>query len=195
MLGYFVSLGFGFMMIEIPLLQRLVLFLGHPVYSLAVGLFSLLLFCGLGSLASERVIREPSSAAPWLGAAIVGTGLLYAAGLPVMVERYLDVDAGLRITMTVLVLAPIGLLLGMAYPVGIRILRTHDEGLVPWAWGLNGATSVVASVAAVFVGTHAGFTWALLLGCVTYAIGFLLLGMATATRRVAVPEPGRATGS
>ena len=69
LLTYFICLGFGFMMIEIPLLQRLVLFLGHPAYSLAVGLFSLLLFCGLGSLASERVIQQPSVAAPWLGAA------------------------------------------------------------------------------------------------------------------------------
>lgn len=195
LMTYFVSLGFGFMMIEIPLLQRLVLFLGHPVYSLAVGLFSILLFCGLGSLASERVVRQPMQAVPWLGAAIVGTSLLYAAGLPVMVERFLDQSAAVRVTMTVLVLAPIGLVLGMAYPVGIRVLCEFDDSLVPWAWGLNGATSVVASVSAVFVGAQAGFTWALLLGSVTYAIGFLALTMAVAARRVVAPEQVRVAGS
>jgi hypothetical protein len=194
LLTYFVSLGFGFMMIEIPLLQRLVLFLGHPVSSLAVGLFSLLLFCGLGSLASERIVREPSAAAPWLGAAIVVVSLAYAAGLPILVARFLALDAALRILITVLVLAPIALLLGMAYPVGIRILREHDERLVPWAWGLNGATSVVASVAAVFVGAQAGFTWALLLGSATYAFGFLLLGLTVSVRRVAAPERVRVAG-
>jgi len=191
LLAYFVCLGFGFMMIEIPVLQRLVLFLGHPVSSLAVGLFSLLLFCGLGSLASERIVREPSAAAPWLGAAIVGVSLLYTAALPVAVARFLALDAALRVVITVLMLAPIALLLGMAYPVGIRILREHDESLVPWAWGLNGATSVVASVAAVFVGAQAGFTWALLLGSATYAIGFLLVGLTMSTRRSAAPARAR----
>jgi len=194
LLGYFVCLGFGFMMIEIPLLQRLVLFLGHPVSSLAVGLFSLLLFCGLGSLASERIVREPSAAAPWLGAAIVGVSLIYAAGLPVVVARFLALAAALRITITILLLAPIALLLGMAYPVGIRILREHDESLIPWAWGLNGATSVVASVSAVFVGAQAGFTWALLLGSATYALGFLVLTLAVSARQIAAPEQMRFAG-
>jgi spermidine synthase len=194
LLAYFVSLGFGFMMVEIPVLQRLVLFLGQPVYSLAVGLFSLLLFCGLGSLASERLVRHPAPAAPWLGAAIVGASLLYAAGLPVLVERLLGDAATVRVIVAVAVLAPIGLLLGMAYPVGIRILREHDESLVPWAWGLNGATSVVASVAAVFVGAQAGFTWALLLGSATYALGFLILTMTVSAGRIAAPERMSAAG-
>jgi hypothetical protein len=164
------------------------------VSSLAAGLFSLLLFCGLGSLASERIVRQPSAAAPWLGAAIVGVTLAYGAGLPIVVARFLALDPALRILITVLLLAPIALLLGMAYPVGIRILREHDESLVPWAWGLNGATSVVASVTAVFVGAQAGFTWALLLGSATYAFGFLLLGLTVSARRVAAPEGVRVAG-
>lgn len=188
LLAYFVGLGFGFMMIEIPVLQRLVLFLGHPAWSLAVGLFSVLLFCGLGSLASERVVRHPAAAAPWLGATIVGVSVAYAAGLPVLVDRLLHLDPVWRAALTVVVLAPIALVLGMAYPVGIRILREHDERLVPWAWGLNGATSVVASVTAVFVGAQAGFTWALLIGSATYALGFTLLGLAVSARRIAAPE-------
>jgi spermidine synthase len=194
LLAYFVGLGFGFMMIEIPILQRLVLFLGHPVYSLAVGLFSLLLFCGVGSLVSERLIRQPASAAPWLGAAIVGVSLLYAAGLPVLVSQALDLAPIARVVITVIILAPIALLLGMAYPVGIRILREYDERLVPWAWGLNGATSVVASVSAVFVGAQAGFTWALLIGSATYALGFLILTLTVSARRIAAPERMSAAG-
>jgi hypothetical protein len=82
----------------------------------------------------------------------------------------------------------------MAYPVGIRILREHDESLIPWAWGLNGATSVVASVSAVFVGAQAGFSWALLLGSATYALGFLVLTLAVSARRIAAPEQMRFAG-
>ena len=115
-------------------------------------------------------------------------------GLPLLVARFLALEAMLRIVITVLVLAPIAVLLGMAYPVGIRILREHDERLIPWAWGLNGATSVVASVAAVFVGAQAGFTWALLLGSATYALGFLVLALAVSARRIAAPEQMRFAG-
>lgn len=194
LLAYFVGLGFGFMMIEIPILQRLVLFLGHPVYSLAVGLFSLLLFCGLGSLLSERIIRQPAAAAPWLGAAIVATALLYAGGLPLLVSHGLELAPITRVLTTIVLLAPIALLLGMAYPLGIRILREHDERLVPWAWGLNGATSVVASVSSVFVGAQAGFTWALLMGTATYALGFLILTMTVSARRLAAPGHASAAG-
>ena len=139
-------------------------------------------------------MQEPSAAAPWLGAAIVGVSLVYAAGLPLWSHGFSPWRPCVRVVITVLVLAPIALLLGMAYPVGIRILREHDESLIPWAWGLNGATSVVASVSAVFVGAQAGFTWALLLGSATYALGFLVLTLAVSTRRIAAPERMRFAG-
>ena len=135
-----------------------------------------------------------ASAAPWLGAAIVGTALVYAAGLPALVSHGLGLAPVTRVLITIVILAPIALVLGMAYPLGIRILREHDERLVPWAWGLNGATSVVASVSSVFVGAQAGFTWALLMGTATYAIGFFILTLTVSARRIAAPERMSAAG-
>jgi hypothetical protein len=87
-----------------------------------------------------------------------------------------------RIALTVMLLAPIGLLLGMAYPLGITVLRGYGEELVPWAWGLNGVMSVVASVVATFIGSRIGFSAALLSGVAAYALGFVAIAFATSRR-------------
>jgi hypothetical protein len=187
---YFACLGYGFMMIEIPLLQRLILFLGHPVYALAVVLFALLLFSGAGSLLTGRFEDPARSRLMQVLAAILVTALLYAWALPPIVSRFLAAAIFVKIPMTVILLAPLGLLLGMAYPLGIRVLREESEGLVPWAWAMNGAASVVASVLATFIATRVGFTAALLTGILSYALG---LGCIALTARGVpgrpVPDP------
>ncbi len=186
LLLYFACLGYGFMMIEIPLLQRFVLFLGYPVYALAVVLFALLLFSGIGSLLSSRLAIQPREALVrvLLGVMILSTAYIYL--LPSVITAMLAVPISLKILTTVVLLAPIGLLLGMAYPLGITILREFSEGLVPWAWGLNGAMSVVASVLATYVGSRVGFSVALLTGVGAYGIALLSIGIATGLRPVGV---------
>jgi len=172
---YFACLGYGFMMIEIPLLQRFVLFLGYPVYALAVVLFALLLFSGMGSLLSARLAPTAERGLTAVLIAIMAIAAAYAVMLPPLIGAALPLPIALRIVMTVLLLAPIGLVLGMAYPLGIIILRGINEALVPWAWGLNGALSVVASVLAIFIGSRIGFSSALLTGVLAYGIGLLCL--------------------
>jgi len=168
---YFALLGYGFMMIEIPLLQQFILFLGYPVYALAVVLFALLLFSGTGSLLTTRFDSDPRSALTKALVAIVAVSLVYTYTLPMIIEQLLGVSIFLKIPITVVLLAPVGLLLGMAYPLGIGVLREESETLVPWAWGMNGAMSVVASVLATFIGSRVGFTVALLTGIAAYAFG------------------------
>lgn len=168
---YFALLGYGFMMIEIPLLQQFILFLGYPVYALAVVLFALLLFSGAGSLLTTRFHSDPRSALTKVLVAIVAVSLVYAYALPMIIEQFLGVSIMLKIPITVVLLAPVGLLLGMAYPLGIGVLREESEKLVPWAWGMNGAMSVVASVLATFIGSRVGFTVALLTGIAAYGVG------------------------
>jgi hypothetical protein len=170
---YFACLGYGFMMLEIPLMQRFILFLGYPVYALAVILFALLLFCGLGSLASNRLAP---GALPGVLCAVIGLALLYIWALPALTAALMAWPIAAKIGLTAALLAPIGLLLGMAYPLGIGVLRTVDEGLVPWAWGLNGALSVVASVLAVAIGSRYGFSAAMLTGVAAYALGLACIG-------------------
>jgi len=175
LLLYFACLGYGFMMIEVPLLQRFVLFLGYPVYALAVVLFALLLFSGTGSLLSMRFAPTARRSLVVILAAILGLAAVYLYAVPVVIGALLGESIVIRITTTVLLLAPIGLLLGMAYPLGITVLREYSEGLVPWAWGLNGALSVVASVLAIFLGSRYGFTTAFLTGVAAYALALTLM--------------------
>lgn len=176
---YFACLGYGFMMLEIPLLQRFVLLLGYPVYALAVVLFALLLFSGTGSLLSARFTAPPGAALTRVLLAIVALALVYIATVPGLITAFIGTPLAVRIALTVLLLAPIGLLLGMAYPLGITILRTFGPELVPWAWGLNGALSVVASVFAIFLGSRIGFSGAFLTGVAAYAIGLAAITLAS----------------
>ena len=183
LLLYFACLGYGFMMIEVPLLQRFVLFLGYPVYALAVVLFALLLFSGTGSLLSSRFRLPAEVAIRRVLAAIVVVAGAYVWLVPRVIEALLGEPIAARIAVTVVLLAPIGLLLGMAYPLGITVLRGFSEHLVPWAWGLNGALSVVASVLAIFIGSRVGFSMAFLTGVAAYAVG---LGLMSAVDRLRV---------
>ncbi len=174
LLLYFACLGYGFMIIEIPLMQRFVLLLGYPTYSLAVVLFSLLLFSGIGSWLSTRV-ADPRRALTRVLPAIVALGALYALIIPALSAALLPAPFAVRLAFTVGVLALLGVLLGMAYPLGIGVLRPYGEGLVPWAWGLNGALSVVASVLAIVIGSRAGFTVAMVSGIAVYALALVLI--------------------
>jgi spermidine synthase len=182
LLFYFACLGYGFMMIEIPLMQRLILFLGYPVYALAVVLFALLLFSGLGSLASARFAERADTVLPRVLLAIVALAIVYIVLLPPVLGALMRLPVAAKIATTVVLLAPLGGILGMAYPLGITILRRHGDGLVPWAWGLNGALSVVASVLAIFVSSRLGLTAALLTGAAAYLVALLCLAAARGGR-------------
>ena len=177
MLLYFVFLGYGFMAIEVPLLQRLMLLIGYPSYALAVGLGSLLFWTGLGSLASGR-LGAPARALPRAVGAAVAASLLYAYGFAAVTGRFLAAPMAAKVVVGAVALAPIGLVLGMCYPLGIAIVAARNAGLVPWAWGLNGATSVVATVLAVFIGSRLGFTATLLTGTLAYTVALVAMGTA-----------------
>jgi len=161
-LVYFALLGFGFLFIEIPLVQRLILFVGKPVYALAVVLFGLLLFSGLGSVLSRR--------APWRGAlvALAILALAYPILLPMLFRSALGLPLAARFAIGAISLAPLGVLMGMPFPKGIAWLENTSPDLIPWAWGVNGAVSVVASVLAALVALSVGFTVVLVTGAICY---------------------------
>ena len=182
MLGYFALLGMGYLCVEIPLLQRFILFLGHPAYAMAAVLFALLLFSGLGSLLSRRV---PLSLVLVLLPALVGG---YALGLPVLFEVALPAPLAVRLTVTVAALSPAGLLMGMPFPQGLALLEHRAPGLVGWAWGVNGAVSVVASILAALLALSAGFSAVLALGAACYAGAW---GVVMGLRVTRFPSPPR----
>lgn len=176
---YFACLGAGFIVAEIVLIQKCVLFLGHPAYALTVVLFSLLLFSGIGSALSGR-LGDAGLARHlrWVLLAVAGLVVLVVLTFSPLFYALVHLDTAWRILVTVLALAPLGLAMGMPMPSGIRLLRAHDPGLIPWAWGVNGAASVLGSVGAVALAMLVGFDAALLV-----AAGLYLLGLALVWRR------------
>lgn len=169
-LGYFTLLGLGYLCVEIPVLQRCILFLGHPAYAMATVLFALLLFSGLGSLLSARIpLRPVLLLVPLLV-------VLYALGLPALFRIALGAPLSGRLLITALVLSPLGLLMGIPFPKGLKLLTRGRPELVAWAWGANGAASVVASVLAALLALSYGFSAVLVLGALAYAGVWIMVG-------------------
>ncbi len=174
---YYACLGIGFMLIEVGLIQKFGLFLGHPTYSLAVVLSSLLLSSGLGSFATRKVV--PERAVPV--ARRIGMGLLfliplYILFLPYLYGNFMGLDRPLKVIISIGSLFPIGFLLGTFFPLGIKLVVLHRaEMAIPWYWAVNSATSVFASVFAIAVGLQFGITAELAGGWFAYLIATSIL--------------------
>jgi len=175
-LAYFGCLGAGFMLVEVALLQRFVLLLGHPVYSLTVTLFSLLLGTGAGSYLSRSLgeTRLRASLVRALGGIIVVAfvGILV---LPSIIPIVIQTPRAARIALAVLILTPAGALIGIPLPAGVRLLAALQPALVPWAWGMNGAFSVMGATLAVFIAMNWGFSVTLATGALVYLLAALLV--------------------
>ena len=171
---YFACLGVGFLLVEIVLIQRFVLFLGHPVYAISVILFSLLFFGGLGSYLSGRFgMQERSLYHKAVLLALVLLLGLYNLGYSWFLQMFTGLDVVPRIGVTVLLLCPLGLLMGMPFPLGIRAVHSREPRVVPWAWGVNGTLSVLGSVLAAMLSISFGFSAALLVGQLAYLVALI----------------------
>jgi hypothetical protein len=172
LLLYFACLGLAFVLIEVALVQKSVLFLGHPAYALTVVLFSILLSSAAGSALSGRAVRlVPALRRVLPGIAVVV--VLYVLLLPFVFYGFVHLDAARRMGIAVVVLAPLGVLMGMPMPTGIRLLADRAPALVPWAWGVNGAASVLGSVAAIALAMMTGFNATLLTGAILYLLALV----------------------
>jgi hypothetical protein len=172
---YFAGLGLAFMLVEIPTIQRLTVYLGRPVYSLAVVLFSLLLFSGLGSLWSGRRTTRLAYLARWLFPALVSLVILHTLVGDWVVSETIDQSFLVRLLITLIRLAPLGFLMGMPFPLAMRWAGVHRPGVVPWLWGINGVMSVLGSAFAVASSIHIGFRLTLLLAAAVYSLVALML--------------------
>ena len=185
-LAFFACLGGAFMLIEVALLQRFVLLLGHPVYSLTVTLFSLLLGTGLGSVVSRRIPdTSVRRAAVVACVAVACVALVWGTALPAIVQYAISWALPLRIALAVGLMMPAGMLMGIPLPAGVRLLSATQPELVPWAWGMNGALSVLGATLAVFVAMNWGFSVTLLCGAIVYAIAAVLVSRPPSSARAA----------
>jgi hypothetical protein len=167
---YFGALGAGFMLLEVALLQQFVLLLGHPVYSLTVTLFSLLLGTGIGSFISRRVSSDRVKAATGrVLVAIAAVALMAPFVIPRVIDWAIPWPLPFRIALAVALLLPLGILLGIPLPGGMRLLTAQRPEIIPWGWGLNGAFSVVGATLAIFIAMNWGFSTALVVAGLVYA--------------------------
>jgi len=180
---YFGLLGLGFMLVEMGLLQRLSLFLGHPARSLSVVLFSLILTAGLGSAVSERIrLATPALFSTW-GIAVAAYILLLPAWLPAVLEANQAAGLWARAALCLGVIAPAGIMMGFAFPCGLRLTAAHDERPTVWFWGINGAAGVLGSVLAIALSIAFGIQATLVLGGICY------LALVPAAAFVGFPRP------
>jgi hypothetical protein len=174
-LVYFTGLGMGFIAIEITLMQKLALFLGHPLYSITVTLFSMLVFAGIGSMVSGRWFLSPAKRV-----LLVPAGIAVLLGLvirlsPVMIESWIGLPTFSRILICIGMLAPIGFLLGIPFAYGIKLLNRLNPSIVPWAWAVNGSMTVIGSIFSVILSMNFGFNVVMAFAILIYLISFLCI--------------------
>ena len=187
-LAYFSLLGLGFLFVEIPLAQQFILFLGHPITALAVVLFAVLLFSGLGSLTAPRW-RLPVA----LGV-LVALIAVYPLALPAVFGVAMGAPLWARVLIALAVLAPLGLMMGVPFARGLALVEATAPGLTPWVWAINGCASVLSAILAVMAAISWGFSTVLWLGAACYAGALVAIwGLSrrspTGAVRVTLPAP------
>ncbi len=170
---YFFSLGLGFILIEIVLIQKFTLFMGNPTYSVTVVLFSILTAAGCGSFLCGRFQKNLKAA---LVATVIGIVLLSWLQLtisPLVFKAFLGYPMAVRIFVSIILITPLGLLMGMPFPLGITLTNRIAQGLIPWVWGINGYATVIGSVLCVILALMFGFKAVMFIACGVYLAGML----------------------
>ena len=167
---FFAAIGFGFLLIEISQMQRLIIFLGHPTYALSVVLFVLLVSSGLGSYSTQR-IELPAGTSSAFVRLLLLLGVLAAFGMltPRAITVFAASTTPQRILVATGILFPMGVVMGMPFPLGFKLAANMSNALTPWLWGMNGATSVCASVLGLVIALNAGISASFWTGFTCYA--------------------------
>lgn len=163
---YFSALGLGFLFIEIPLMQKFILFLDEPTYAFAIVLFTIFICSGLGSLLSARFTRV----LPQVIFGLSVLALVYPLFLAYFFNAVLGQPLPVRLVAAVGALAPLSFFMGIPFPLGIKTAGTLSPKWVPWAWGINGCFSVVSSILSLMIALWLGFSWVLVAAAFTYLV-------------------------
>jgi hypothetical protein len=174
---YFLALGFGFIFIEISFIQRFTLFLGHPLTAIAVVLAAFLVFAGLGSGASAALGKQSRAALLVAAAAIIVLAGAYLIALPVALSRLMALPLLAKVALTTTLIAPLAFTMGVPFPLGLSRVSAEAPGLVPWAWAINGCSSVVGAVLAGILAMHFGFTAVVCSALLLYALAAVVFSL------------------
>jgi len=174
---YFASLGLGYMLLEISFIQKFILYLTNPAYSTSIIIFSFLFFSGLGSFYSKKMEKNYIGSLKIIILALCVILLLYQIILPHIFNTTLKYSLLVRILITIGLIFPLGFLMGMPFPLGIRLVSStnqgEEKGLIPWLWATNSFCSIIASVSAVIIALFFGFKVVAILAALVYLFGFL----------------------
>ena len=179
---YYACLGLGYMMAEIFLIQKFVFYLADPVYANSLVITILLVASGFGSLAAGRA-ANPRVLVAAASVGILALAVLFHFGLSSLLGATLGLPLAVRAGISVLVIAPLGFLIGIPFPSGLSLLSSSREGIVPWAWGVNGALSVTGSVLTRILSTSVGFSAVLAVMAALYLAAGALFPLNGAARR------------
>lgn len=177
--AYFATIGFAFIFIEIAFIQKFTLFLGHPIYAVAVVLYAFLLFAGLGSRIAPRLLaRLPAGRWPQVVWPVAGIALLVLLDLlasPLLMEFGMGLPEIPRVILAAALVAPLALCMGMPFPLGMARLDASAPALLPWAWGVNACATVTGAALAALLALHLGFTGVALLAVLLYLAAAMTL--------------------
>ncbi|MCH9027143.1 MAG: SAM-dependent methyltransferase [Proteobacteria bacterium] len=170
--AYFFILGLAFLFVEMAFIQKFILFLGHPLYSVAVVLSGFLIFAGLGSGYSQTLVRRYRGRRLFLVVyavtGIVSVALVYLFFLPELFDRLIGQPDAIKIPIALLMIAPLAFCMGMPFPIGLGQVAGQAPDFIPWAWGINGYASVVSASLGTLLAIELGFTAVILLALALY---------------------------
>ncbi|PIE36103.1 hypothetical protein CSA56_01435 [candidate division KSB3 bacterium] len=172
---YFFCLGLAFILIEIVFIQKFTLFMGNPTYSVTVVLFSLLVAAGCGSFLSGRLKEDPKKSLTFVIPAIVILCWFELTFGPAVFKMFLGHPMAVRMLLSILMLFPVGMVMGMPFPLGITLTNQVAPRLIPWGWGINGYATVIGSVSCVILALSFGFKAVIWIACGIYLLGLVAI--------------------
>ena len=179
--AYFIAIGIAFMFVEMAFIQRFILFLHHPIYSVAVVLCGFLVFAGLGSRYSKslraRLQHSRWSVLAWVVLVIASTSVLYLLFLPYVFSALAGLSDPAKIALSLAMIAPLAFFMGMPFPLGLSGLADEAGDFIPWAWGLNGYASVVSASLATLFAIEFGFSMVVLVAIGLYLCAAILFSL------------------
>jgi spermidine synthase/MFS family permease len=166
---YFAAIGFAYMFLEIAFIQKFMLFLGYPIYSVAVVLTSFLIFSGLGSFSADFYGGRKTFLILTVVFAMVIVVLAYLFFLPRFFIQGAPWNDGLKIAASILLLSPLAFLMGFPFPTGLGLVLKQRPSLAAWAWAINGCASVIGAILATLLAVHWGFNCVVVIALLIYA--------------------------
>jgi len=173
---YFGALGLGYMFVEIILIQRFVLYFGHPIYAITAVISTMMLISGVGSYLSSRIkyIQQSAAKVTLLVAVLL---LVYLFFLTPVLEATISSHIIIKIIVSLLLIAIPSFFMGMPFPLGIKNLSSHSESHIGWAWGINGSISVIATSLATLVAVEGGFRIVMAIALSCYFLAFVAMNL------------------